>query len=455
LLLELVGAPVVATSGNLSEEPIATANSEALERLGRIADRFLLHDRPIARLVDDSVMQIVGGAPQPLRRARGLAPLPVRVRETMPSILAVGAHLKNTVALSVGDNVFVSQHIGNLETPEALAVFERVIADFVELYGAEPVAVARDLHPDYPSTLWVDRAGQGGSPLGGLEVVPVQHHHAHLAACLAENRVSDRALGITWDGTGYGTDGTVWGGEVLLGDAADFERVAALRTFRLPGGEVAVREPRRVALALMWELWGREAVDRRGIAAIESFTEAERAALAAMLVRGFGAPVTSSAGRLFDAVASLAGLRQKASFEGQAAMELEFVADLTHRDAYPLPVVEGIGEGAPALVLDWGPLVEALLADSRRGTAASIMSARFHRALVEAIAEVAERVGEERVALTGGCFQNRLLSEWTAERLSDKGHDVLMHRELPPNDGSISFGQAAVAARRLRRKGVH
>jgi hydrogenase maturation protein HypF len=473
LLLGLVARPLVATSGNRSEEPIAIANAEALERLGQIADLFLLHDRPIARLVDDSVVQLVEDEPQPLRRARGLAPLPIRVAEKLPTVLAVGAHLKNTVALAVDEKVFVSQHIGNLETPEALAVFDRVIADFLDLYGARPELLVRDLHPDYPSTLWVERVRSGGDGLlAGLPVAAVQHHHAHLAACLAEHRVEGPALGVTWDGTGYGPDGTVWGGEFLVGDAAGFERVGAVRSFRLPGGEAAVREPRRVATALLWEMLGEEALERTDVASIGALADGERGPLGGMLRSGFRSPQTSSVGRLFDGVASFLDLHHTVAFEGQAAMALEFVADVDHRGAYPLPLIEterkprggqleleppvdGADREAGGLgwELDWAPLIEELLLDSRRGVATSIMSSRFHRALVEAIVTVARQVGQARVALTGGCFQNRLLSEWAAEGLRQAGFEVLVHRQLPANDGSISFGQAAVAAARLR-KGV-
>jgi hydrogenase maturation protein HypF len=334
-----------------------------------------------------------------------------------------------------------------METPQALDAFERVIGDFLDMYEADPVAVAHDLHPDYASTKWAAAAvGSGGSGwkgrLEGVPLIGVQHHHAHLAACLADNR-ADRALGVTWDGTGYGEDGTVWGGEFLLGDAAGFERVAHLRPFRLPGGEAAVIEPRRVALALLWELQGEAAWEVPAVAS--AFAPAERAPLSRMLDTGFRAPGTSSCGRLFDGVASLLGLYQKVSFEGEAAMGLEYVADGTVEDAYPLPLVEEDG----MLVLDWQPLVVALLDDVGRGTEVPVAAGRFHGALVEAMATVAERIGEPRVALTGGCFQNRLLSERAIGRLEGAGFDVLVHRRVPANDGGISLGQVAVAAARL------
>ncbi len=444
LLLHRLAFPVVATSGNLSDEPICIDNAEAVQRLGHIADLFLMHNRPIERHTDDSIAWIIEDAPQLLRRARGYAPLPVLVAHPLPPILAVGAHLKNTVALSVERQVFISQHIGDLETPEAMAAFERVIADFLRLYEAAPVAIAHDMHPDYLSTR---HALQWQATHPAMKLIAVQHHHAHLAACLAEHGVDGPALGIIWDGTGYGSDGTVWGGEFLLGDAGDVQRVAHLRPFRLPGGDAAVREPRRVALALLWELYGAAALERHDLPAIQSFQPAERRVLAQMLQRSLNAPVTTSAGRLFDGVAALIGMQQQVSFEGQAAMALEFAADATVTDAYPYALVTN-DQHAP-LILDWRPLIEALLEDLRGGKKTSIIAARFHNALVEAIGTIAQMIGESRVVLSGGCFQNRLLSEQTARRLRAAGFTVLLHRQVPPNDGGISLGQVAVAARRL------
>jgi hydrogenase maturation protein HypF len=443
LLLRRLGFPVVATSGNLSDEPICIDETEALARLGGIADVFLIHDRPIARHVDDSVAAVVAGGARPIRRARGYAPLPVLLDGPVPTLLAVGAHLKNTVALSVGKRVFLSQHIGDMESAQALGAFERVIADFLDMYEAGPVAVAHDLHPDYASTRWAEEAVAGESRLGGLPLVGVQHHHAHLASCLAENG-GGRALGVTWDGTGYGTDGTVWGGEFLLGDAAGYERVAHLRPFRLPGGDAAVVEPRRSALAALWEVMGERAWGLRDVPAVAAFEAAERAPLGRMLTTGFQAPATTSCGRLFDAVAALAGLAARVSFEGQAAMLLEHAVDPGVSGAYPLPPAESDG----AMVLDWGPLLEAVLDDVRRGRPAGLVAGRFHNSLVEGIVAVAAAVGEPRVALTGGCFQNRVLTERAAARLAKAGFEVLLHRRIPANDGGISLGQIAVAAAR-------
>lgn len=454
LLLQELDFPVVATSGNLTDEPICTDEWEAMERLGHVAGCFLIHDRPIARHVDDSVAWILDGEVRLLRRARGYAPLPVRMARPLPTLLGVGAHLKNTVALSVGEQVFISQHIGDLETAEALAAFERVIADFLRLYEARPVAIAHDLHPDYLSTRWAQQQLEQSGPGAGLTLIPVQHHHAHLAACLAENQAEGSALGVTWDGTGYGPDGTVWGGEFLLGDATGFTRVAHLRPFRLPGGEAAIQEPRRVALALLWELDGERALLREDLAPVQALSPTERRVLAQMLDRGIHAPWTTSAGRLFDGVAALLGLHPRVTFEGQAAMALEFVADPDVRDAYPVALVaqpcgDPSANHAPWVgVWDWAPLVEALLDDLARGTEVGVMAARFHNAAAAAILAVAQAVGEPRVALTGGCFQNRLLTERAVAQLRQAGFQVLLHRQVPPNDGGISLGQVAVAAAR-------
>jgi hydrogenase maturation protein HypF len=446
LLLRELDRPVVATSGNRSDEPICTDNDEALTRLADLADAFLLHDRPIARHVDDSVAWIVDDTPRLLRRARGYAPLPVRLAAAVPTILAVGGHLKNTVALSVGRQVFISQHIGDLETAEAMAAFERVIADFLRLYEAEPVAVAHDLHPAYASTRYA--CEEAKFPLETVPRIPVQHHHAHLAACLAEHGVTGTVLGVTWDGTGYGPDGTVWGGEFLLGDARDYTRVAHLRPFRLPGGDAAVHEPRRVALALLWELYGEAAWAWEDLAPVAACPPAERRVLARMVAGGFRAPWTTSMGRLFDGVAALIGLHQRVSYEGQAAMRLEFVTDPAEKGTYPLALMPA--PAASGWVLDWGPLIEAVIADVRRGIPAGIVAGRFHNALVDALVRVAQAVGHPRVALTGGCFQNRLLTERALAALRAAGFDVLLHRQVPPNDGGISLGQIVVAAARLR-----
>jgi len=461
VLLRNFGSALVATSGNVSDEPICIGNDEALERLSEIADLFLVHDRPIERHVDDSVVQLIGEEMQPLRRARGYAPLPIQMGRELPTILAVGGHLKNAAALSIGDKVFLSQHIGDMETPEARAAFERVIVDFLELYEAEPVCIARDLHPEYPSSRWaesrvVKRTARRTSlkALEGLPTITVQHHHAHLASVLAEHQIETRALGVAWDGTGYGSDGTIWGGEFLCGGASSFDRTAALRPFRLPGGDAAVRQPRRAALAVIWELWGAAGIENDHLASLLRLSSAELRPLSQMLESGFRAPLTTSAGRLFDAVASLLGLRQEVAFEGQAAMMMENIAEPDQHDAYPLPLerwrspAEAVTD-VPRFMLDWGPLLEAVIEDSRRGRGVGMIAARFHNALAEGIVKVAREAGQSQIALSGGCFQNRLLSLRATELLEADGFEVLRHRQVPANDGGLSLGQIAVAAAQL------
>jgi hydrogenase maturation protein HypF len=458
LLLRACGFPVVATSGNLSEEPICTDEREAVARLGAIADLFLVHDRPIERHVDDSVAWVLRGEPRLLRRARGYAPLPVRLARELPPVLAVGAQLKSTVALGVGRQVFVSQHIGDLETAQSRAAFERVIADFLRLYDTVPAAIAHDLHPDYPSTRWAAAEAGGaesGARTAGTEAllaeiprVAVQHHHAHLASCLAENDEEGTALGVIWDGTGLGTDGTIWGGEFLAGDARGYTRAAHLLPFALPGGDAAVREPRRSALSLLEQAFGGGAFGMGTLAPVASFTPGELRVMRQMLETGFQAPATTSMGRLFDGVAAVLGLCQRSRFEGEAAMALEAAADPRVRDAWEMPLAASPATGAEAL--DWRPLLRQLVAEMWDGVPIATLAARFHNTLADAAVEVARRVGERSVALSGGCFQNRLLAARTADALEQAGFRVLMHRLVPPNDGGISLGQVAVAAARMQ-----
>jgi len=443
LLLREAEGPVVATSGNLSEEPICTSETEALSRLAGIADLFLVHDRPIARHVDDSVAWIFRGELRLLRRARGFAPLPVPSPCDLPPLLGTGGHLKNAVALGLGRRVVLSQHVGDLETPETVAAFERVIADLLRIYAARPVAVAHDLHPDYASTLW--------ALASGIHAIGVQHHHAHLAACLADNGTDGSALGVAWDGAGYGPDRTIWGGEFLVGSAGDATRLARMAPFPLPGGDAAAREPRRAALGLLWEAGGEALARDESLVPVGVFTDRERDILIqAMRAPGLY-PRTSSAGRLFDGIAALLDLRQRTTFEGQAAMALEWAVDESERDAYPLPLIEvDAEESAPRYELDWRPLVHAVIEDRRRGLSTGRIAARFHNALAGGIVAVARLAGERCVALTGGCFLNRRLAALAANRLEGDGYRVLLHSRVPPGDGGIALGQVMVAAARLR-----
>jgi hydrogenase maturation protein HypF len=438
LLMRDLGFPVVATSGNLSDEPICIEEHEALKRLGGIADCFLVHDRPIVWHVDDSILRILLGRELVLRRARGYAPLPLTIVTSLHRpLLAVGAHLKNTVALNVENNIFVSQHIGDLETQESLHAFQRVIHDFRRLYDVEPKTVICDLHPDYLSTQYARQSG--------LDTVGIQHHYAHVAACMAENQLDGELLGVSWDGTGFGVDGTVWGGEFLLTNASSFERVASFRTFPLPGGDRAIKEPRRSALGMLYELFGLAAFDREAIAG--SFTKPEVRLLRQMLEGGVNSPRTSSVGRIFDAVASLLGIRQRLGFEGQAAMELEFAAtnvDIKDRYEFKLHPAESL------LVIDWSPTLEGLLADIENRIPTTIISAKFHNTLAASILSVAQATGQDRVVLTGGCFQNKLLTERTVALLTRNGIRPYWHQRIPPNDGGIAPGQLYAFARQQR-----
>ena len=464
LLMAGLDFPVVATSGNLSDEPICTDEHEALERLGGIADVFLVHNRPIVRHVDDSIVRVMLDREMVLRRARGYAPLPFQLKSEVHSpqskvVLAVGAHLKNSVALSVGNQVFISQHIGDLETEAANNAFRRVIADFEKLYDAEPEIIAADLHPDYLSTKFAlerrplarrdsenSRNQRAGSETGVPQIVQVQHHIAHLLSCMAENEIGPPALGVSWDGTGCGLDGTIWGGEFFQVTDKHIERISYLRPFRLPGGDKAVREPRRAAIGLLHEMFGDAAFEMTHLPPFQDIPAVELSALKGMLRRKLNSPQTSSMGRLFDAVASLIGLRQQMRYEGQAAMELEFALDGIETDeSYNLSLITRHS----SLVLDWSPMIEAILTDAKRGTVVGEISAKFHNALAEAIVDVAKRVGEERVALSGGCFQNRYLTERAVRRLQAESFQPYWHQRVPPNDGGIALGQVIAAFRSI------
>jgi hydrogenase maturation protein HypF len=441
LLMDELGVPIVATSGNLSEEPICTDEHEAIHRLAGLAEVFLVHNRPIARHVDDSVVRVLLGRELVLRRARGYAPLPIRLAEPIPSVLAVGAHLKNTIALSLGRDVFVSQHIGDLETAQAFAAFQEVGKSLRQMYDLRPSAVVCDRHPDYLSTQFAQKSG--------LPLVAVQHHYAHVLACMAENHLNGTVLGVSWDGTGYGLDHTIWGGEFIRVTQSGFHRVAHLRTFSLPGGEKAVRQPRRTALGLLYEIFGGDLFTMRHLAPLQAFTPAEVAVLRTMLQKNINTPRTSSAGRLFDAIAALIGLHEIVQFEGQAAQHLEFALDgIETNERYNVDILDSSASSLQApLIVDWAPLVRGMLDDIRRRVERGRIAAKFHNTLVEAIITVARRVGEERVVLTGGCFQNKYLTERAVNRLQSEHFCAYWHRQIPPHDGGIAVGQIVAAAR--------
>jgi hydrogenase maturation protein HypF len=456
LLLADAGVTLVMTSGNVSDEPIAFDDDEALERLSGIADRFLTHDRPIETRTDDSVVR----GPIVLRRSRGLVPASIELPSAERPLLACGAELKSTFCLAKGGRAWVGHHVGDLKNWETLRSFRTGIAHFERLFAIAPEVVAHDLHPDYLSTAYA-------LARDGVDHVAVQHHHAHLAACLAEHGQAGPAVGAIYDGAGLGTDGAVWGGELLVGGVAGFRRAGHLWPVRLPGGDAAVREPWRMACAWLHAL-GEE--DPPVPAALADRVPRERWQAVGGLVRsGTAAPETTSAGRLFDAVAALCGIRSAINYEGQAAAELEAACDPGERGAYPMPVVDAAtaaggarhhpdtgadGAGAHAgearFVLDARATVAAVQGDLARGAATGVVAARFHAALAHATAEAcrlaAARSGLGTVVLSGGAFQNRVLLERTSALLDAAGLLVLVPRRLPPNDGGISFGQAAIAA---------
>jgi hydrogenase maturation protein HypF len=442
LLLAEIGRPIVLTSGNVSDEPIAYLDQEAAGRLGGIADWFLVHDRPIHMRADDSVVRAFRGRELPLRRSRGFAPQPLRLPWPFPRhVLACGAELKHTFCLAKGDRAFLSHHIGDLENYETFRSFTEGIGHFRRLFAVEPEVVAHDLHPEYLSTKYA-------LELDGVELEGVQHHHAHVAACLADNGEPGPVIGVAFDGLGYGTDGTIWGGELLVADLEGFRRAGHLEQVPMPGGAAAIREPWRMAVAWLDAALGGQASERLAVAG----RHRDRwEPVLAMARSGTASPVTSSAGRLFDAVAAILGVRDTVNYEGQAAVELEQLADPAERSAYPAATAPA-GDGP--LRLAGADLVRAVAEDLSAGVAPPLVAARFHNGLaaatVAACAALRERTGLGTVALSGGVFQNMLLLERTVAGLQDQGFRVLVHSRVPPNDAGISLGQAAVAGARDR-----
>ena len=457
LLLAAVGRPVVLTSGNVSDEPIAYRDEDALERLAGIADAFLTHDRPIHIRADDSVVRSFRGREMVLRRSRGYAPEPVRVAARFPRpVLACGAELKNTFCLAKEQHAFVSPHIGDLENAETLRSFTEGIAHFRRLFDVEPEVVTHDLHPEYLSTKFAVDLGETGLDGRAVDLVGVQHHHAHIASCLADNGETGPVIGVAFDGTGFGPDGTIWGGEFLVADLAEFTRGGHLATVPMPGGAAAIRQPWRMAAAYLdaADEAGGGGVDAGGTAGLDVARRNERhwapvvsMARAGRAGRGLNAPLTSSAGRLFDAAAALLGVRDQINYEGQAAIELEQLADPAERGAYRAAIEAG--DPFQARGTD---LIAAVAADLRTGVPWEIIAARFHNAVIALIADgctlLRDRHGLTTVALSGGVFQNLLLVHGAAAALQARGFRVLLHSRVPCNDGGISLGQAVVAAAR-------
>ena len=440
LLLEKVDCPLVMTSGNRSDEPIAYQDGDALARLGGIADLFLVHDRPIEVRCDDSVARIGDGAPLVLRRARGYVPLAISLaHEAAEPILACGGELKNVFALVRGREVFLSQHLGDLGDERAYRAYTDAIAHLQRLLELTPRVVAHDLHPAYRSTAYARM-------LDGVRHIPVQHHHAHVASCLADNGVDARVIGVAWDGTGYGTDGHVWGGEFLLADLEGFERVGSFQEVAMPGGEAAVREPWRMAAVFLQAAYG-EAMGELDLAFVRRLDRSAWRLLSRAAERGLNAPLTSSAGRLFDAVASILGLRDRVDFEAQAAMELEALAEMEADRVYAVDLEEKDGR----TVVRTPDIVRGVVEDILAGIGADRIGSRFHATLADVIVKTCgrlrERSGLDRVALSGGVFQNVRLLRLAVDGLGRAGFQVYTHHQVPPNDGGLALGQAAIAAR--------
>lgn len=433
LLMKELPQPLIATSGNLTDEPICIDDADALRRLGGIADLFLMHDRPILRHADDSIVRIIAGRESVLRRGRGLAPLPVMLEQAPDrTILAVGAHLKNTVAVNAGAAVFVSQHIGDLETEQSFQAFKESVNGLQHLYNLVPDVIAADAHPEYLSGKYAQSLPQ--------PTQIVQHHAAHIFSCMAENRVSGELLGVAWDGTGFGDDGTIWGGEFFSWDGDEMRRIATFRPFPLPGGTAAVKEPRRTALGLLYEMTNGTLHGCDDLPPVKQFLPQQVETLRRMLLNGLNSPRTSSAGRLFDAVSSLIGLRHVMAYEGQAALELESLADMNADGPYPFTI--GVLPSDPSVAqVDWEPMIRSVIDDVRSNTPPSVIAGRFHRTMAEIIVAVAERMGRTTVLLSGGCFQNAMLTERTILRLNEEGFVPYWHQRIPPNDGGISLGQ--------------
>jgi hydrogenase maturation protein HypF len=435
-------AALVMTSGNISEEPIAIDNAEALQRLRGLADYFLVHNREILLRADDSVVRVACGRARQVRRSRGYVPAPIFLNEEMPSVLAVGGELKNTICLTRGREAFLSQHIGDLENLESYRFFESTVARLKGILEVEPQILAYDLHPDYFCTRWA-------LAQSGVGLVGVQHHHAHIASCMAENQLDGRVIGFALDGTGYGLDGKVWGGEVLVCAYGEFERVAHLDYVPMPGGAAAILEPRRMAVSYLRHHFSRDFWDW-DIPFVRGLDRSRTETLLQINERGINCPLTSSTGRLFDAVAAIAGVRQQVNYEAQAAIELEASLEETAGDSgYSFAIRE---EGG-GWIVDTRPMFLRLAQDLREGLPAGAISYRFHLGFVDVLARVADlvraRTGLDRVCLSGGSFQNCFLACHLQERLEAQGFRVFTQADVPCGDGGLSLGQAVIAARRL------
>ncbi|HSM25220.1 MAG TPA: Sua5/YciO/YrdC/YwlC family protein, partial [Anaerolineaceae bacterium] len=428
----------VMTSGNISDEPIAYQDNDAFQRLGNIADAFLIHDREIHMRIDDSVTRIIHKKNYPIRRSRGYAPVPVNTLFKLPQILATGAELKNTFCLTRDNYAFVSHHIGDLENYETLQSYEEAIEHYQKLFRIKPEWIASDMHPDYLATRYANQRVLDDN----LSNIQIQHHHAHLASCLADNQWEreEPVIGLIYDGTGYGTDGNIWGGEILTGNYAQYQRKYHLRNVPQPGGDVSVRIPARMALSHLWEYkieWD------SSLPCVDALCMEEKTALDVQLTRNINSPKTSSMGRLFDAVASLIGVKHRVNYEGQAAIEMEALVDPDENGFYIIPFENGL--------IDPKPLFENLINDIYNQESIFTLSSRFHNSILHLSVSICKQIREEdhlnTVALSGGVWQNKVLLEKTITKLNEEHFDVLYHHSVPTNDGGLSLGQAMIAAK--------
>jgi hydrogenase maturation protein HypF len=445
LLLSKFDKPLVMTSGNISEEPIAADNDEALRRLSGIADYFIMHNRDIYSRYDDSVTMVVNSGMQVIRRARGLAPYPIKLPLNVRNVLACGGETKNSFCMTRENHAFLSQHIGDLENLETLEHFEGTIELYKKMFHIEPEIIAYDMHPDYLST----KHALGLIISTGLKGVPVQHHHAHIVSCMVDNSVSEPVIGVAFDGTGYGGDGTIWGAEFLLADYSGFKRLAHFEYIALPGGKAAIEKPYRTTLSYLFKIFGDE-VFELDLPFLKGIGRDEVALIKTQIERKINTPSASSCGRLFDAVSAVLDIRKETDFEGQAAVELESVAELSDEDGYPFDLIEKDG----VKVVSFDRMFRSIIDDMNQKKPASYIAGRFHQTIAEVILNVCRILFKEtsinRVALSGGVFQNRLLLELTIKKLEEEGLMVLIHHNVPANDGGIALGQAVIANNYIR-----
>ncbi|MDY6789733.1 MAG: carbamoyltransferase HypF [Thermodesulfobacteriota bacterium] len=428
---------LVMTSGNMSEEPIAIDNDDAFKRLSGIADFFLVHNRDIYLRSDDSIIRRSAGAVRFIRRSRGYIPAPVFLKKKVPPILACGAELKNTICLTKDDKAFLSQHIGDLENLATYEFFQLTIRHMKRILNVNPEMIVCDLHPDYLSTRYAMAQDR-------VEKVRVQHHHAHLVSCMAENKLVGDVIGLSFDGTGYGTDGAIWGGEILVADEEKFLRKGHMSYVPMPGGAAAIKEPWRMAVSYLHDAFGREFTNLR-LPVLDKFDENKITVVAEMIQKKVNSPDTSSLGRLFDSIAAICGIRNTVHFEGQAAMELEMAAGEKTDDIYDYEWTSGdVHRILP------GPVIRGIVTDIENGVHTSEISSKFHHTLVRLFTDLCETIRKEtqlkRIVLSGGVFQNSLLLSGLLQELTKKGFAVFTHRLVPANDGGISLGQAVIAA---------